>query len=109
MLRRSLHLSFVLYQFIWLVIVIPVHTRGIVSMDGTPCCPYCHHSDQKHPTPQPGNCAICNFAAHLMLPPVIDCRPAALRLAEIVPIAEPSSWNGLSLPTPYHGRAPPAA
>lgn len=107
---RPFHLFLLLFEFCFLNIVIPVHTRGMVTMGGSgSCCCCCHKSKPHAPTPaDEKNCAICNFAAHLMLPPPVDCRLAALGSAEILPVANPIVFHAIAIPTPYHGRAPPA-
>jgi hypothetical protein len=111
---RPLHIFLLFFEFVFLNVVIPAHTRGSITIDCPECrtvavCPYCKSAPHSQPTPeQQQHCAICNFAMHLMLPPVIDYRPAALRLAELLPVAQPVTFKIFAIPTPYHGRAPPA-
>lgn len=113
---RPFHLFLLVFEFIWLGIVIPVHTRGIVSMGDT-CpncvareshCPHCHPGKNEPAPHQDQGCAICNFAMHLTLPPLYDCRPAALGVVELLPIARPESFISRTHYNANRDRAPPA-
>jgi hypothetical protein len=83
MFRRGAILALLIFEAVWLNVIIPGHTRGCVTM---PCCcseassaascPLCAAAENatKHsPTPADrGNCALCFFAAHLSIPPALD-------------------------------------
>jgi hypothetical protein len=89
------------YQFVFLNVILPGHTRGIVTLDGKhTACPMCCCccAAQKlapgdpHPAPSQrdrDNCALCNFAARLtfVVPPNLGLTD--FHLLEILP-ADPS-------------------
>ncbi len=97
MLRRIAVVALILFESLWLNVIVPGHTRGIVLVPGAqpvvllPCCAAREEHQKSHdPTPEErGQCAICNFAAHLTVPATIDCRPQRLELlATIAPPVE---------------------
>jgi hypothetical protein len=119
---RPFRLAVLLFQALWLNVVLPGHSRGAVSVPGGGCeaCRIgaekssCHQPSPSKPNgsdPAPGDpashCAICYFAAMLSLPPAIDLSPPALRFLELrdVPIAERVVSTLFS--ATYDGRAPP--
>jgi hypothetical protein len=108
------HLAFILFQALWLNVVLPGHARGVVVLPGAcggidrACC----HRDQplKGDTPakRAANCAVCAFAARLSLPPVVDLELG--RLGRIGIVQTPAAGDLVSLeflPT-YLGCGPPA-
>jgi len=106
------------YLFFWFCVVIPGHKRGAVVIQGdkpcADCCPFCcdqtpAKGDSKAPAGRPSQCEICNFAAHVTVPPVVnlDLQPLA-RIGRLPrPAAAEVVWR-LVL-TPYDDRAPPSA
>jgi hypothetical protein len=81
MLRRVGCILLLVIQAIFFNIVVPGHTRGVIVMEGykggmASCCgEHSSSSSSKEPSKdRAGNCAICNFAAHVTMPPVIDLR-----------------------------------
>src|SRR5580700_6728923 len=94
MRRRGLCVALAIFEAIWLNVIVPGHRRGIVQMPGAssaaicPCCcceqpsapSHPNGSKQDAPSGPAGTCAICNFAAHLSVPPVIDFTPPPLKL-----------------------------
>lgn len=62
-----------LYQFVFLNVILPGHTRGVVTLDGKHSgCPFCCCGEKSgkdsHGAPSQrdrDNCALCNFAARL--------------------------------------------
>jgi hypothetical protein len=122
-LRRGAAALLLAYQFIFLNVFIPGHTRGAITLDGkhspeTCCCCCCspqESSDSKSPSaPEPSqrdraNCAVCHFAARIMATPVIDLSPAKLGLLAVLP--PPASWHFISLglvPTYFACGPPPS-
>ncbi|HSV12932.1 MAG TPA: hypothetical protein VLI90_01635 [Tepidisphaeraceae bacterium] len=121
---RPGHLALLIFQAIWLNVILPGHTRGVVTTPGTECSA-CESSSapqrtttccgsssdskrQQTPNRRAQHCAICAFAARLTLPPVIDLTPAPLGFLERLALAPPARVESVrSLPT-YDGRAPPA-
>src|SRR2546430_64053 len=82
MLRRLTHLSLALWWLVWTLVIVPAHTRGIISLDGSylaggdkspllfgalvpPCCAHREPvTPSKAPAPKSAdNCAICQLAA----------------------------------------------
>jgi hypothetical protein len=111
---KGLRWSLILFQFFWLNIVLPGHTRGMITVPGTPpagsvsddCC--ATHSDSKQPTPdQQKHCAICNFAIGLFTPPVVNYDHLIRGLLHTLPIPPPAAVESDSPLLTYHGRAPP--
>jgi hypothetical protein len=114
---RPVHLFLLIFQALWLNVIVPGHTRGIVQLPNAghscpACC--CEQSAQTKnqkpaaPTNPPGNCAICFFAAHLSIPPKIDLSLTRLdflhRLDAIV-MEDRIARIALS---PFNSRGPPA-
>jgi hypothetical protein len=110
---RPLHLALLLFEALWLNVVVPGHTRGIIPLAGSPCCCACHRSapcDKSHPRPaqNPDNCAICAFAARITPPPAIDLVPPFLRRVALAIIPAPPCPTLPPVLIAYDGRAPPA-
>jgi hypothetical protein len=127
MSSRVLRIAILLFEALWLNVIVPGHTRGIVvfapGVNAASCpacqtaavdtCPFCAGTNpagsSKTPTQQDrSNCAICQFMAHLSLPPVYDFRPAALKQLELLPVPQPQSRTSLALIEHDHCRGPPA-
>jgi hypothetical protein len=129
MLRRAALIFLLAFQSFWLAVVLPGHTRGVITVPGfkpvataacheerdagAPSC--CSHTGGQRARKAPvdpsraAHCAICFFAARLSLPVAIDLRPKPLELAFVQP--PPAALEAASverLPT-YLGRAPPRA
>jgi hypothetical protein len=124
MRRRGLSIALLVFEALWLNVIVPGHTRGIVPLPGS-ACPRCQaklalaghdglgtsrqHPDDQKPCGDPaGNCAICHFAVRLTLPPVIDLTPPRLQLIATCPVARAVAPCSLHPKLTYHGRAPPA-
>ena len=116
---RPGHLALLIFQIIWLNVILPGHMRGIVTLpgsgaceeSGSSCCSAKKNSNPSKPGQSNGNraarCAICYFAARVTPPPVVDLRPPALELLAIQ--SPPARLEAISLERlcPYLGRAPP--
>src|SRR4051794_40481762 len=98
---RPGHLALLLFQAIWLNVIVPGHTRGVVALPGADCqacdaaaaslptrasCCDSSPTRSQRQTPNPSGrasrCAVCAFAARLTVPPVIDLTPPALGFLE---------------------------
>lgn len=118
---KLLRLILASYIFIWFTFVVPVHTRGMITLPGSyagdSCCapkPACcdkpdspKKSDK--PTPeQQQRCAVCFVAANYMLPPVfhIDLRHTA-QADQFNCFAVPQVLSR-EYPVPYWPVGPPA-
>lgn len=119
--RRFGTIALLVFQAFWLNVVLPGHTRGIVTMPGweaksrtetaKSCCGVEKPSKETKPSPseRAAHCAVCFFAVHLFLPPVVDLRPPALELTGRMTDPQPDI---IHFPCPiltYDGRAPPLA
>ena len=124
MFRRASVLALVIFELIWLNVIIPGHTRGCVTMPcgcsawsvtpGTaPACPLCAAAEAKgsrhSPTPTDRqNCALCFFAAHLSIPPVLDLSAPRLRFLAYVGPESARHLIAREVLAPFDGRGPPA-
>lgn len=129
-LRRTVHILFILFEALFLNIVIPGHQRGIVTMAGCQSCAVVQqdqcctmpgaatdaacsteqHTSHSEPTAtDKANCAICYFAVSLCVPPPpVIAQTSLYRVAEYRPfVAHVAISDALMLS--YDSRAPPAA
>jgi hypothetical protein len=126
--RKPIHLALLVFQFFWLNVVLPGHTRGIVTLPGATGCEMADmagasaHACCSAPRPAkssrpPGSlpakraaqCAICAHSLRITPPPVFDLTPPRAGLLELLPppaarVAESSGFFAT-----YLGRAPPPA
>ncbi len=113
MRRGRLRFALAVFTFIWFGIVLPGHRRGIVVFDGSKpvcdcCCDQSANCDKsKTPDNRAAHCEICNFAAHLTIPPVVDLRLTILGLLEKAPPPSAYQFVRLIVLTPFDGRGPP--
>lgn len=120
-LRRSFCVALLLFQFVFLNVIIPGHRRGAIPMSGAASvngiadfsCSLC---SQPPVQPAPGKapksrlpapCAICAIAAHLMLPPAFELLLAPLGLLMCLGVLTPARVETLRFIPTYFGRAPP--
>jgi hypothetical protein len=119
--RRWLVFAFAVFQTIWLNVIVPGHQRGIVQLPGShsscpDCCCNCrngpaesnHPKNGNAPAPKPAGCAICFFAAHLSIPPVVDFTLPPHRLLGAVPDEIAHHLFARICFIPFDGRGPPA-
>jgi hypothetical protein len=115
---RAARISLIVFQALFLNVVLPGHTRGIVTMSGAPppapsavtAAVTTITARNPRPTRTRAECAVCFFAARVTPPPVVDLRLTVLGLLEVRPVPPPAA--GIDAPDiilPFHGRAPPAA
>jgi len=118
---RTVRVAALIFQALWLNVVVPGHTRGIIRVPGD-ACPNCSLAlsgssragcvaggSGKSPAGDPSaHCAICSFAAALAVPPAVDLTPPKLELLDVRPLALAHDCCFARLPIPYDGRAPPA-
>jgi hypothetical protein len=123
MLRNTGILLLALFQAFWLNVLLPGHTRGQIVMPGTPAAQAtashscCEADDGTSPTKKSdapskdrvSNCALCAFAAHMTVPPVLDLTFRPTDLLCLLPEPRTQSVTTLELVLAYLGRAPPAA
>lgn len=118
---RAFRVALLVFEALWLTVIVPGHQRGIVRLPGENC-PACEAQTaapdccQKQPAPvghKPAgdpaqHCAICYFAARLCTPPVIDLSPPPLRLVASLPVPAAHARESFPILPTYDGRAPPA-
>jgi hypothetical protein len=117
-LGRSFRIALLLFQMVWLNVIVPGHQRGVVVLGGErcpncsaaepPCCATkTSHQNDPHRKPDAAHCAICYFSARLTLPPVYDFGLSPLEELDRVapPLAERQTTQYFL--TTYLGRAPP--
>jgi hypothetical protein len=120
---RALRWCFILLQVVWLNVVLPGHTRGVVTLPGTSvaretasphaCCGGAARpktNDPSSPTPRErAHCAVCFFAAHMAPPAPVVCELLPHGLVEqLAPRPSPAVVS-VERPTIYLGRGPPNA
>jgi hypothetical protein len=112
---RRTRIALAIFSFVWFGMILPGHRRGIVVFDGGKVCDCCCGGqagcpgDSKTPDNRGAHCEICNFAAHLTLPPVVNFHLTLLGLLEKAPppIEYQRVWRIVL--TPFDGRGPPSA
>jgi len=121
MLRRAALVSLLVFQSLWLSVIVPGHTRGAVTLPGykSPTCEQdaggCPCSTPKKDPAAPADparaahCAVCFFAARLTVPVAIDLTPQPLEPAFIRAVPAAEQVVSLELSPTYLGRAPPLA
>jgi hypothetical protein len=109
----------------WLLLVMPGHKRGIVTLPGAEveqaaaesCCepkPSCcdvaaDDCEKKGPVDPAKHCAICYIKSHLTdPPPLVLYTPYLGELNELTYLLESSIFGELATPDRVRGRAPPA-
>ena len=113
---RPLAVFLLVYQALFLNVLLPGHTRGAITLDGkhTACCCCCggergpagkvpavpSQRDRDH-------CAICNFAARVTPPEVFDLRLDPLGLLERLPVPAPTAVVSLDRISTYLACGPP--
>jgi DUF2946 family protein len=115
---KSLRIFLAGFMLIWFGVIIPGHTRGQISVPGSNCgCDCCAcNSAATHATEAPNSqpnksshCAICDFAAHITLPPPMDLTLAPLGLAYRIDRPAPRLAPVVRIQLVRHDRAPPFA
>jgi hypothetical protein len=122
---RTLKITFLLFQALWLNVIVPGHRRGQIALPGescaaceeaeessADCCPMEDQSrrpDSPRPKGDPAkHCLICYFAARVTPPLVIDLTPPPLRFAHLIPVPAAETRTSIIASATYDGRAPPA-
>jgi len=115
--NRWLRIAILVFEALWLNVLVPGHQRGCIQVPGAQAvasCPLCEpHSspvDSKSHAPidRSGTCAICFFAAHLSVPPRIDFTLPPLQLLGLVEAQTARNLVARLVQVPFDGRGPPA-
>jgi len=111
------------FQALWLNVIVPGHRRGVVSLPGEAplpchvigaksCCGSSHpvgHGKPAAPGDPALHCGICYFAARVTPTPPVSLAPEPLRLLEVLqPERTPARATVGFIPS-YDGRAPPCS
>jgi hypothetical protein len=121
---RTLRVTFLLFQALWLNVIVPGHRRGEVALPGEACaacqsaqassddcCPAGAEQRRQDSHPPKGDparhCSICYFAARVTPPPVIDLTPPPIRFAHAAPVPVTDIRKSIAAVMTYDGRAPP--
>lgn len=119
--RQGVCGAVLLWQTFFLIIVIPGHTRGAITLGGQVkargltdlvCSGCCggkgEHSSKNAPTPQDKtNCAICFLAAHTLPAPAMTVPVVAQEALELIVITRAENTGSEACIHCYFGRAPP--
>ena len=121
MSSRAGRILLIAFQVLFLNVVVPGHTRGVITLSGRSsspvpqssgcggCCPTRGDPADAPTEEDKANCAVCFFAARITPPPVVDFQLTMLGLREVMPLPPRAVVVTPDLPVPYDGRAPPAA
>ena len=123
---RAFHVALLVFEALWLNVIVPGHRRGVVPLPGESCAacerplasaaPTCcqsdaarkQHSRSKHDHGDPAlHCAICYFAARLSPAPFVDFTLPPLRLTRTLPTPAAELRTTAPPTLTYDGRAPP--
>jgi len=114
---RVCRLILSIYVFLWFNVVVPGHTRGMVTLGGKSascCAPCCAERLAKQisdkPTPQQQReCAICFVAAIYLPPPVLDIDLQPAERVATNNVSAQAQLLSLDFPTPFWPVGPPSA
>lgn len=127
---RTFRLSLLLFQILWLNVIVPGHRRGAVSVEGGRCehcaaiadsesgatsnrLAACHRRASHHlptaPSDGAAHCAICFFAARISPAIAVDYTHPPLRYVALLAPATVLVAHDATLLCTYLGRAPPMA
>jgi hypothetical protein len=125
--RRLLHSLLAVWWLTWVLVIIPCHTRGAISLGcpecnntqtvplffGTiePACCAAKHKSSNPTAPQKSStdCAICQLVATTPNTPPLPPLLLFLQFREILPPMTPCGSVHFEPLRPYQSRAPPIA
>lgn len=127
MLSRLGRISLLAFQVVWLLVILPGHQRGAITLPGTPtacdtqlaeaseghsCCPTSNKSsDSQQETPdqnRASHCAVCHYAIRMVfyVPPDLTIAPAGF--VELLPLPRAQSQYARAVLLAHDARGPPA-
>jgi len=114
MLARPGRIALLAYQALWLCVIVPGHTRGIVVLPGSSDGSCCQTPGKSKPADSDAparraNCAICSFAARITPAIPIDLTPPPLELLSREPAPPAHVWPSVEIRLTCLERAPPVA
>ena len=123
MRHRNLHLVMLGFMCLWFGIVVPGHERGLIKTPGpacdtalmsccpadTTCCPVGDpNSDRVPARDDPAqNCALCDYLATLLTPPVAQLIMPRLGLIDVLPVPLHVTPHVAPARSIFGGRSPP--
>jgi hypothetical protein len=121
MRSRVLRIAILLFEALWLNVIVPGHRRGVVALPGERCSTCATQvvvakaccANKAHPAKAPDgrdpaeHCAICYFAARLSAPVVIDFTLPPLALIGFAEPRQAEEAPAIHFFATYDGRAPP--
>ena len=107
-----------LYVLVWFTVVVPGHTRGILTMPGEPqaqsgaaaCCASTSTDSNKNKKPTPDQqrrCAVCFVAANYTVPVVFTFDPEPAECVAVANLAALAQVFSIDFPTPFWPVGPP--
>lgn len=114
--------SLILFQFLWLNVIIPGHTRGAITIPDsssaggetaaadTCCAVPASPADGEDGRPTPDErrrCAVCYLAAGYTIPPVFTIDLAPVGLIACIPLRAAAQVASRHIPLPYFPAGPP--
>jgi len=128
MLSRLGRISLLAFQVVWLLVMLPGHQRGAITLPGTPdicstqtpaasgdhsCCA----ASEPAGDPEPGkggsnrtsHCAVCHYAIRMVFlaPPDLTIAPAGF--LELLPVPAVQSQYARPVYLAHDARGPPSA
>ena len=109
------------FQAVFLNVIVPGHTRGQITLSGTHCqddggCPMCRRARGEVPAAKSPvapsqrdreQCAVCQFVAGLTTAPVVRLTLPEMGLLDLLPVPPPAAVASLQLVPTYLACGPP--
>jgi hypothetical protein len=119
--KRAALICLLIYQAIFLNVVLPGHTRGAITLTGNSsgtttasCGGCCAEGNSEKPDQKRSpsgkdreNCALCHMAARITPAPAISLTLPKLGEIELLPVVSAMKADSLEQRLAYYGRAPP--
>lgn len=114
--RRPFVAALLLYQALFLNVLVPGHTRGQITTSSDSSCSSCcasETSDSKRNDGKPTerdkiNCAVCYFVARMTPVAFVSLTLPELGLLRLLPTPPPAAVESDEFVPTYLGRGPPA-
>jgi hypothetical protein len=129
MLSKLGRISLLAFQVVWLLVILPGHQRGAITLPGSPvaqascdtqavaeshscCAPRHPSSDPKSKTPdsdRTSHCAVCHYAIRMVFvaPPDLTVAPAGF--VELMPVPRVHNQYARPISLVHDARGPPTA
>ena len=121
MRSRALHILVLAWQALWLLVLVPGHTRGQILVPGSAAPAAVAHGgptlsaiegccatpDAGQPERPGGRCAVCQFIASMSTPPTVVLPAAELTLLDLLPPADAPAIVARRAVRDLRARGPP--